>query len=261
MQSGTPMTPIPTLPTISEAKGTEHGGSSAGSSESGDSKNDKRKARPNADVDKPGKAISKKKQKYLIPKIPAVTLLRLYYVECIEHNWPIVCSPKPLKNPTLPTYTFSTEDADVVKMPRNASQPAFTTHVSGLPKNPSVPFFDRIRKTSQGERFRPTLQPIHQNSSRGNVTSNGDLRKSLHLKLSTSSFADSNKNNNFDDDVSQSLLLSRNIPVAAFTLYTYWFIQRLIIKNRRWSASLTRDKIGIFESVQIASSRGENIFY
>lgn len=35
---GTPITPIPTLPTISEVKGPEHGGSSGGSSESGDAK-------------------------------------------------------------------------------------------------------------------------------------------------------------------------------------------------------------------------------
>lgn len=81
--------------------------------------------------------------------------------------------------------------ADINRMPRNASQPAFTTHVQGLPKNGSVPFFDRIRKTSVGERFRPTLNPIKSNS-RGSVNnSNGDMRK----RPSTSSFL-SNKNNN-----------------------------------------------------------------
>ncbi|EDS37193.1 monocarboxylate transporter 3 [Culex quinquefasciatus] len=33
-------------------------------------------------------------------------------------------------------------------LPRNASQPAFTSHQSGIPKNGSVPTFDRIRKHS-----------------------------------------------------------------------------------------------------------------
>ncbi|XP_014242664.1 monocarboxylate transporter 3 isoform X2 [Cimex lectularius] len=83
-------------------------------------------------------------------------------------------------------------------IPRNASQPAFTTHVQGLPKNGSVPFFDRIRKTSQGERFKPTLQAI-KGSSRPNINSNGDIRRSMHLRLSTSSVVSGTKNNNCDD--------------------------------------------------------------
>lgn len=66
----------------------------------------------------------------------------------------------------------------------------------GLPKNGSVPFFDRIRKTSTGERFRPTLAAI--NNSRPNMTSNGDVRKSLHLRLSKSSLA-GRANNNAED--------------------------------------------------------------
>lgn len=76
-------------------------------------------------------------------------------------------------------------------MPRNASQPAFSTHVS-LPKNGSVPTFDRIRKTSFGERFRPTLGPI-KSSSRGSVTnSNADMRKKRND--STGSFLTRNNN-------------------------------------------------------------------
>ena len=70
-------------------------------------------------------------------------------------------------------------------LPRNASQPAFTTHVQGLPKNGSVPFFDRIRKTSASERYRPN--------------SNGDIRKSLQLRLSNSSFLGASRNNNCDE--------------------------------------------------------------
>lgn len=82
-------------------------------------------------------------------------------------------------------------DVDDKRMPRNASQPAFTTHVQGLPKNGSVPFFDRVRKPSVGERFKPTLNPIR--SSRGNVNSIGDVRKGS--RLSTSSFIGSKNNN------------------------------------------------------------------
>uniref|UniRef100_A0A1Q3FM91 Putative monocarboxylate transporter n=1 Tax=Culex tarsalis TaxID=7177 RepID=A0A1Q3FM91_CULTA len=58
-------------------------------------------------------------------------------------------------------------------LPRNASQPAFTSHQSGIPKNGSVPTFDRIRKHSTGERFKPSLAAIKA-SSRGDVGSNGD---------------------------------------------------------------------------------------
>lgn len=108
-------------------------------------------------------------------------------------------------------------------MPRNASQPSFTTHVSGLPKNGSVPFFDRIRKTSASERYRPTLQAI-KNASRASMTSNGDLKKSMHLKLSTASFG----NNNCDDmwsNVSKSKFSQIFFSVTFTTYYNikYYF--------------------------------------
>ncbi|XP_012215022.1 monocarboxylate transporter 9 isoform X3 [Linepithema humile] len=83
-------------------------------------------------------------------------------------------------------------------IPRNASQPAFTTHVQGLPKNGSVPFFDRIRKTSTSERYKPSLSAIK--NSRTTLNSNGDIRKSLHLRLSTSSMLGSRNNNAEVDD-------------------------------------------------------------
>lgn len=86
--------------------------------------------------------------------------------------------------------------APKASIPRNASQPAFTTHVQGLPKNGSVPFFDRMRKTSQGERYKPSLQAIK--VSRPNISSNGDVRRSLHLRLSTSSVVSATRNNNDD---------------------------------------------------------------
>lgn len=78
------------------------------------------------------------------------------------------------------------------KMPRNASQPAFTTHVA-LPKNGSVPTFDRIRKTSVGERFKPTLNPI-KSSSRGTLSSIRNMARNS----STGSFLSRNNNSEVD---------------------------------------------------------------
>lgn len=101
------------------------------------------------------------------------------------------------------------QNRQVGAIPRNASQPAFQTATQGLPKNGSVPFFDRIRKTSQGERFKPTLQAIR--VSRGNVNSNGDVRKSLHLRLSTASVLGS-KNNNCDDMAVSKIDVSYLLP-------------------------------------------------
>lgn len=87
------------------------------------------------------------------------------------------------------------------KMPRNASQPAFTTHHQGLPKNGSVPTFDRIRKTSVGERFKPTLDPI-KSKSRGNMSSNGDMRRLRNN--STGSFL--SRNNNSEVRISTKIM-------------------------------------------------------
>ena len=79
---------------------------------------------------------------------------------------------------------------------------------SGIPKNGSVPTFDRVRKHSTGERFKPSLAAIRA-SSRGDVGSNGDVRKHLHLKLSRGS-VHSSKNNNAEDFVSISQNFSKN---------------------------------------------------
>lgn len=76
-------------------------------------------------------------------------------------------------------------------MPRNASQPAFTSHHQGLPKNGSVPTFDRVRKTSTSERFKPSLAAIKA-SSRGDM-GNGEVRKSNKLNLSVGSFVAGSK--------------------------------------------------------------------
>lgn len=152
---GTPITPIPTvptLPTITEVKVTEQSGSS-GTPSPRDSNQD----------------------------IKAMKNPRL---ESIQQEGRV-------RRDSDHTAELNSQNAKII-MPRNASQPAFSTHVQGLPKNGSVPTFDRIRKTSFGERFRPTLGPI-KSSSRGNVTnSNGDMRR--RRNDSTGSFMSRNNN-------------------------------------------------------------------
>ncbi|XP_065156423.1 monocarboxylate transporter 14 isoform X2 [Atheta coriaria] len=96
--------------------------------------------------------------------------------------------------------TDSSGEFDGGRLPRNASQPAFTTHVQGLPKNGSVPFFDRMRKPSVGERFKPTLNPI-KSSSRGTMSSNADIKRSMR------SFG--SRNNNSDDTESVGFASSK----------------------------------------------------
>lgn len=163
--TGSPITPIPTmavLPTIREVKAPEQSGSSNSSSNAGS-----------------GELKSDKKDKKETPKPE-------------EQN-----SENPVDD-EKPNEANGNGDLNETKaaLPRNASQPAFTTHVQGLPKNGSVPFFDRIRKTSASERYRPTLGPIK--VSRPNLSSNGDIRKSIHLRLSNVSILGS-KNNNAED--------------------------------------------------------------
>ncbi|XP_065084865.1 uncharacterized protein LOC135707064 isoform X2 [Ochlerotatus camptorhynchus] len=109
---------------------------------------------------------------------------------------------KPLQRKRTTNSESDANDYSINNMPRNASQPAFTSNQSGIPKNGSVPTFDRVRKHSTGERFKPSLAAIKA-SSRGDVGSNGDVRKSMHLKLSRG-YVIGSKNNNaedFDDSV------------------------------------------------------------
>ncbi|XP_015510230.1 monocarboxylate transporter 9 isoform X2 [Neodiprion pinetum] len=158
---GTPLTPVPTvptLPTISEVKVQEQS-SSGGTSASGSV--DLKNA---INKTKSRKAIDEGKESKDVPTQEKP--------ENIEFN--------------------------KANIPRNASQPAFTTHVQGLPKNGSVPFFDRIRKTSTGERYKPSLSAIK--NSRTTLNSNGDIRRSLHLRLSASSMLGSRNNNAECDD-------------------------------------------------------------
>ncbi|KFB53189.1 AGAP003206-PA-like protein [Anopheles sinensis] len=93
---------------------------------------------------------------------------------------------KPLNKKRNTNSESDAADYSSDNLPRNASQPAFTSHQSGIPKNGSVPTFDRVRKHSTGERFKPSLAAIKA-SSRGDVGSNGDVRKSMHLRLSRGS--------------------------------------------------------------------------
>lgn len=169
--TGSPITPIPTmavLPTIKEVKAPEQSGSSNSSSNAGsgelksDKKDKKEESKPEELPEKNGEKVANGSEK-------------------------------------LPETNGLTTELNETKasLPRNASQPAFTTHVVGLPKNGSVPFFDRIRKTSASERYRPTLGPIK--VSRPNLNSNGDIRKSIHLRLSNVSILGGSKNNNSED--------------------------------------------------------------
>ncbi|KAK7869034.1 hypothetical protein R5R35_002982 [Gryllus longicercus] len=174
---GTPITPVPTvptLPTISEVKVPEQSGSSGASSTGSTELKNGEKQRRN---------------------------LRIEEVKEEQENSKEKDSKEEKEKDEKQTEKKLNEENGLeftarANLPRNASQPAFTTHVQGLPKNGSVPFFDRIRKTSAGERYRPTLQAIK--VSRSNMNSNGDVRRSLHLRLSNSSFLGS-RNNNCDD--------------------------------------------------------------
>ncbi|XP_058455103.1 monocarboxylate transporter 2 isoform X4 [Malaya genurostris] len=80
---------------------------------------------------------------------------------------------KPLQRKRTTNSESDTNEYGANKLPRNASQPAFSSHQSGIPKNGSVPTFNRVRKHSAGERFKPSLAAIKA-SSRGDVGSNGD---------------------------------------------------------------------------------------
>ncbi|XP_026274711.1 uncharacterized protein LOC113203957 isoform X4 [Frankliniella occidentalis] len=181
---GTPVNPlptVPTLPTITEAKVQEV----------------KDAANSNgADMRPPEVPRGRKKSRVEDLKEEDELLRRDLIKQEREHDRRVSTPEAP--NPAALQQEQMSHGVVPPKsvIPRNASQPAFSTHVQGLPKNGSVPFFDRIRKTSTGERFRPTLAAI--SNSRPTMTSNGDVRKSLHLRLSKSSLA-GRSNNNADD--------------------------------------------------------------
>lgn len=135
-----------------------------------------------------------------IPTVP--TLPTIAEVKVVEPSGSSG-SPSPgesqneIKHPRLLELknNVNNENQKDPKLPRNASQPAFSSQIPGLPKNGSVPTFDRIRKTSVGERFKPTLDPI-KSASRGKLGSNADMRRLRNT--STGSFLSRNNNSEVD---------------------------------------------------------------
>ncbi|XP_059607404.1 monocarboxylate transporter 14 isoform X2 [Phlebotomus argentipes] len=107
---------------------------------------------------------------------------------------------KPKRRPHRVSESDGQPETPTKNMPRNASQPAFSTQAQGIPKNGSVPTFDRIRKTSQGERFKPSLAAIKAGSRGDMGSNNGEVRKNTQLKLSASSVTGSRPNNTDDSD-------------------------------------------------------------
>ncbi|KAF4524595.1 hypothetical protein B566_EDAN008550 [Ephemera danica] len=130
-------------------------------------------------------------------------------VDAAADNTDMASSSPPPMASSLPKHM-------VTGMPRNASQPAFSTTPGGIPKNGSVPFFDRLRKSSLGSQtgYGKQGSTPPQNTlavptrSKTNLSSGNDLRKSLQLRLSNSSFLGNSRNNNTDDV--ESLALSKS---------------------------------------------------
>lgn len=108
--------------------------------------------------------------------------------------------------PTLPTITEAKviddneekkkgENGNITVNPqqqmlRNVSSPAFSSQAPGLPKNGSVPFFDRQRKQSTGDRFKPSLAAIKatsKTSMHSQYRNDGDSESMMYnSKLSVS---------------------------------------------------------------------------
>ncbi|RVE45813.1 hypothetical protein evm_009563 [Chilo suppressalis] len=110
--------------------------------------------------------------------------------------------------PTLPTITeakvpdetaekkvnngSATVTSTQQQMSRNVSSPAFSSQAPGLPKNGSVPFFDRQRKQSTGDRsdadrFKPSLAAIKASSKASMNRNDGDAESMMYTsKLSVS---------------------------------------------------------------------------
>lgn len=68
------------------------------------------------------------------------------------------------------------------KFPRNSSQPTFTSNPPGMTKNVSTPAFERTRKISMGERYKPlsTIRSASRNTMRGD----SDMEPVYNSKLS-----------------------------------------------------------------------------
>lgn len=98
-------------------------------------------------------------QQYLMPSVPTL---------------PTISETKPdTSNITSPTRRLRTRnrvsesevsEANPHKFTRNSSQPSFPTSPPGIIKNVSTPAFERIRKISVGDRFKPSLSVIRADS-------------------------------------------------------------------------------------------------
>uniref|UniRef100_A0A1B0DPL3 Major facilitator superfamily (MFS) profile domain-containing protein n=1 Tax=Phlebotomus papatasi TaxID=29031 RepID=A0A1B0DPL3_PHLPP len=136
---------------------------------------------------------------------PVATLPTISESKVADHaetTEPAAAQPdnKPKRRPHRVSESDGLVEPPAKNMPRNASQPAFSTQAQGIPKNGSVPTFDRIRKTSQGERFKPSLAAIKASSRADMGSNNGEVRKNTQLKLSASSVTGSRPNNTDDSD-------------------------------------------------------------
>lgn len=142
---------------------------------------------------------------------------------------------------------FGNSNTGNKNMPRNASQPAFTSHHQGLPKNGSVPTFDRVRKTSTSERFKPSLAAIKA-SSRGDM-GNGEVRKSNNLRLEIGSYVAGSKSQlSTSDGVSEIFpkffYLLRfcwdNVVYQLIVLvYSIWFRRRFLFQIQIQNSNAT----------------------
>ncbi|XP_018905157.2 uncharacterized protein [Bemisia tabaci] len=214
--AGSPITPVPTmpvLPTISEVKAPEQSGSSNNSS-SGSANELKLDLKKSASTKKiEGVEEEEEKQGEKQNNIDNKDSKESKDAKSSKENVKVKSNENVNEKIELNERTQNgTEPTNKGLMPRNASQPSFTSHAQGLPKNGSVPFFDRIRKTSAGDRYRPPVAAMK--VPRPNVSSNTDMRKSLHLRLSASSNLGGSKNNNCDEMWSKTDIDSESVCFA-----------------------------------------------
>uniref|UniRef100_A0A336N0X6 CSON009264 protein n=1 Tax=Culicoides sonorensis TaxID=179676 RepID=A0A336N0X6_CULSO len=84
------------------------------------------------------------------------------------------------RRPTRVSESDSVESNLAAKFPRNSSQPTFPTNAQSITKNVSTPMFERTRKISLGERYKPSLAAIRAASSKDM----GDTETIYNSKLS-----------------------------------------------------------------------------
>lgn len=92
-----------------------------------------------------------------LPSVPTLPTITESKVQETQNNGHATVNHR---NRSSNSESENTEQIDASKLPRNSSQPAFATQLTGLPKNTSVPVFDRVRKLSSSEKFKPSLTAI-----------------------------------------------------------------------------------------------------